>query len=244
MKPCRWSGPPKCIRQHSTVSYPGYEVLLQAVEAPDLCPETDLPQQPCQSKLYLGGKVPEQLKAAQEKDKKKKPFLLEFVAINMAERSFRGEDLDPSSVSSGIGPDGRLCVHYSLRPELHGPYGDWSAKYLKKHSAIILNGVIRSVPYFVDRIPGTGQIIHTGDNIGYAPVSLNARSTYYGLYTTDVFDITKKLSLNAGARLNVARIGTDRVAAARIVGSMLLHIDVCSSVPDLVHLGRSPAAVR
>jgi hypothetical protein len=42
---------------NSTVSYPGYEVLLQAVEAPDLCPGTDLPQQPCQSKLYLGGKV-------------------------------------------------------------------------------------------------------------------------------------------------------------------------------------------
>jgi hypothetical protein len=42
---------------NSTVSYPGYEVLLQAVEAPDLCPGTDLPQQPCRSKLYLGGKV-------------------------------------------------------------------------------------------------------------------------------------------------------------------------------------------
>jgi iron complex outermembrane receptor protein len=57
-------------------------------------------------------------------------------------------------------------------------------------------------------IPGTGQIIHTAGNIGYAPVSLKAHSTYYGLYTTDVFDITKNLSLNAGARLNVAQIGT------------------------------------
>ena len=57
-------------------------------------------------------------------------------------------------------------------------------------------------------IPGTGSIIHTAGNIGYAPVSLKARSTYYGLYTTEVFDITKQLSLNAGARLNVAQIST------------------------------------
>jgi uncharacterized repeat protein (TIGR01451 family) len=33
------------------------EVLLQAVESPDLCPDTDLPQERCQSKLYLGGRV-------------------------------------------------------------------------------------------------------------------------------------------------------------------------------------------
>jgi iron complex outermembrane receptor protein len=57
-------------------------------------------------------------------------------------------------------------------------------------------------------IPGTGSIIHTADNIGYSPVSLKARSSYYGLYTTDVFDITKNLSLNAGARLNIAKIST------------------------------------
>ena len=36
---------------------------------------------------------------------------------------------------------------------------------------------------------------------------MNARSTYYGLYVTDVFDITSRLSANAGARLNVAKIG-------------------------------------
>jgi hypothetical protein len=42
---------------NSTVSYQGVELLLQAVESPDLCPGTDLPQPPCQSKLYLGGKV-------------------------------------------------------------------------------------------------------------------------------------------------------------------------------------------
>jgi len=42
---------------NSTVAYKGVELLLQAVESPDLCPGTDLPQPPCQSKLYLNGKV-------------------------------------------------------------------------------------------------------------------------------------------------------------------------------------------
>ncbi|HEX3318747.1 MAG TPA: hypothetical protein VHR88_12045, partial [Solirubrobacteraceae bacterium] len=40
---------------NSTVGYPGTEVLLQAVESPDRCPGTDLPQLPCRSKLYIGG---------------------------------------------------------------------------------------------------------------------------------------------------------------------------------------------
>ena len=55
-------------------------------------------------------------------------------------------------------------------------------------------------------VAGTGSIISTVGNLGYSPVSLDARSTYYGLYATDVFDITPRLSLNAGARLNIARI--------------------------------------
>jgi iron complex outermembrane receptor protein len=55
-------------------------------------------------------------------------------------------------------------------------------------------------------VAGTGSIINTVGNLGYSPVSLNARSTYYGLYATDVFDITPRLSVNAGARLNIAKI--------------------------------------
>ena len=51
------------------------------------------------------------------------------------------------------------------------------------------------------------SVIHTLANIGYSPLGLDARSTYYGLYVTDVFDITSRLSANAGARLNVAKIG-------------------------------------
>lgn len=42
---------------NSTVSYPHAELLLQAVETPDRCPGTDLPQQRCESKLYLGARV-------------------------------------------------------------------------------------------------------------------------------------------------------------------------------------------
>jgi uncharacterized repeat protein (TIGR01451 family) len=42
---------------NSTLAYQGTEVLLQAVESEDRCPGTDLPQLPCRSKLYLGGRV-------------------------------------------------------------------------------------------------------------------------------------------------------------------------------------------
>lgn len=55
-------------------------------------------------------------------------------------------------------------------------------------------------------IPGTGSIIHTAGNIGFAPVSIDAQNTYYGAYVLDTFDVTSQLSLTAGARLNVTQI--------------------------------------
>jgi iron complex outermembrane recepter protein len=55
-------------------------------------------------------------------------------------------------------------------------------------------------------IPGMGSIIHTLGGFGYGPVGLVATSTYYGLFATDTFDITRELSVTAGARLNVAKI--------------------------------------
>jgi iron complex outermembrane receptor protein len=55
-------------------------------------------------------------------------------------------------------------------------------------------------------VPGTGSQIQTAGNIGYAPVMLNTRNTYYGLYARDTFDITKQLSVTVGGRLNVAQI--------------------------------------
>ena len=54
--------------------------------------------------------------------------------------------------------------------------------------------------------PGTGSIIHTLANIGYAPVELDAKNTYYGLYATDTFDVTTRLSVDRRRALNVAKI--------------------------------------
>src|SRR6476661_1324694 len=55
-------------------------------------------------------------------------------------------------------------------------------------------------------VPGTGQIVHTAANIGFAPVSLAAWNTYYGIYVSDTFDITNRLSVTAGGRYNIAQI--------------------------------------
>ena len=55
-------------------------------------------------------------------------------------------------------------------------------------------------------IPGNGQIIHTLGNLGFVPVNLDVRNTYFGLYATDTFDVTSQLSLTIGGRLNVAKI--------------------------------------
>jgi hypothetical protein len=49
--------PPVDQEGNSTVTYQDTELLLQAVESDDQCPGTDLPQLPCQSKLYIGGQV-------------------------------------------------------------------------------------------------------------------------------------------------------------------------------------------
>ena len=56
-------------------------------------------------------------------------------------------------------------------------------------------------------IPGSGDIIHTLGGFGYAPVSTDTRSIYYGLYALNTFDIDERLSATAGARLNIASIG-------------------------------------
>ncbi|HVY58336.1 MAG TPA: TonB-dependent receptor [Xanthobacteraceae bacterium] len=54
-------------------------------------------------------------------------------------------------------------------------------------------------------VNGLGVFISspTGD---VAPVSLRAQTTYTGIYATDTFDITSRLSLTAGGRFNVAQI--------------------------------------
>jgi iron complex outermembrane receptor protein len=67
-------------------------------------------------------------------------------------------------------------------------------------------------------IPGNGSVIHTLGNVGYTPVGINTKNTYYGLYFTDTFDITDKLAATAGGRHNIAKISV---------------LDVMGSSPDL-----------
>jgi iron complex outermembrane recepter protein len=54
-------------------------------------------------------------------------------------------------------------------------------------------------------VQGTGVYINQpGDDI--APVNLFAKNTYTGLFATDTLDVTDKLSVTSGARLNIAQI--------------------------------------
>jgi iron complex outermembrane receptor protein len=57
-------------------------------------------------------------------------------------------------------------------------------------------------------IPGEGQIIRTAGAIAYNPVGLRSETSYLGLYATDTFDLTKRLSLTLSGRYNHARLKT------------------------------------
>ncbi len=64
-------------------------------------------------------------------------------------------------------------------------------------------------------LAGSGSIIRTNGNLGYAPVTLAGTTDYYGLYAVDALDLTPDLTLTAGLRLNAADIATrDRSGAA------------------------------
>ena len=56
-------------------------------------------------------------------------------------------------------------------------------------------------------IAGSGIFLGpSGDPVSDGPVALRTTNQYGGLYTQDTFDVTKALSITAGARLNVANI--------------------------------------
>jgi len=59
-------------------------------------------------------------------------------------------------------------------------------------------------------VQGTGLFIDqpSGD---VAPVGLGAQTLYTGLYATDTFDVTSRLSVTAGARFNIAQINLEDV---------------------------------
>jgi SecD/SecF fusion protein len=103
---------------------------------------------------YNNGIIPEAIAKKDLKDQ----FLVEFVAINMKEKHFTGEDLDPSGVGSGPSRSGGLGVNYKIIESRTGEYSDWSFRWIKKASAIVLNGFVRSAPTFQSRIPGNGII--------------------------------------------------------------------------------------
>jgi iron complex outermembrane receptor protein len=63
-------------------------------------------------------------------------------------------------------------------------------------------------------VSGTGLIVNEPAS-DVSPVSLRATNTYYGVYALDTFDITPALSLTAGARYNLAKIGlNDQIGTA------------------------------
>ena len=54
-------------------------------------------------------------------------------------------------------------------------------------------------------VTGTGIFINQPD-AGLSPVDLRATNTYTGVYLTDTFDVTNRLSVTAGGRFNLAQI--------------------------------------
>ncbi len=70
-------------------------------------------------------------------------------------------------------------------------------------------------------VPGSGSIVHTLGNLGYAPVTLGGTTDYYGVYVVDALDLTDAVTLTAGLRINAADIDTrDRSGlAAELTGS-------------------------
>ncbi|MCJ2057000.1 TonB-dependent receptor [Methylobacterium sp. J-048] len=64
-------------------------------------------------------------------------------------------------------------------------------------------------PYY-GTIPGLGTTqIRSAAALGIAPSSVSGSNVYMGLYTLDTLDVTDRLSLTAGARLNFARIESE-----------------------------------
>src|SRR5262249_36720902 len=57
-------------------------------------------------------------------------------------------------------------------------------------------------------IQGQGIFINNPDE-GQSTSSLHARNTYTGLYATDTFDVTNRLSVTAGGRFNVAQLNLE-----------------------------------
>ncbi len=84
--------------------------------------------------------------------------LVEFLPINMDEESFRGEDIDPSSIHASHDELGKPCITYKMRTDASDRYAVFSKEYIKQRCAIILNGEVHSAPTFEGEIRGRAQI--------------------------------------------------------------------------------------
>ena len=85
---------------------------------------------------------------------KEKPTLLEYVPVNMHEIYFCGEDMDAAYVRAGVDENGSPACLYRMKAAIADKYADWSEKYIGVESAIILDGYVRSAPFFMSRISG------------------------------------------------------------------------------------------
>jgi iron complex outermembrane receptor protein len=74
-------------------------------------------------------------------------------------------------------------------------------------------------------VTGTGVTIDQPDG-SLAPVNLDTSNTYYGFYATDTLDVTRRLSVSAGARLNLAEIDLkDRLGTALNGNNEYIHFN-------------------
>lgn len=83
-------------------------------------------------------------------------------------------------------------------------------------SASTLSRIFPDLSVAVDAtLLGSGSIIRTNGSLGYAPVSLNGTTDYYGFYAVDALDLTEALTITAGFRGNAANIASrDRTGVA------------------------------
>lgn len=84
--------------------------------------------------------------------------LLELVAVNMHELSFSSADLDHARTELATGNDGQPAVLYAMRGDKAAAYADWTEKNAGQFAAMIWDGEILSLPRFIGRIPGKGQL--------------------------------------------------------------------------------------
>jgi iron complex outermembrane receptor protein len=64
-------------------------------------------------------------------------------------------------------------------------------------------------------LAGSGAIVRTQGNLGYAPATLGGATDYYGLYAVDAWDVTAGLTVTLGFRANAANVATrDRSGTA------------------------------